>query len=121
MQRALYAAKDGSKKAAIVIVYFEKDSDAGQKQFTTIADALRNPPPGYFGASVAQADGSAPEVGDQRRAYVTAKPDGQGYLVWTDVYRFGRAVVVVQLLESGPTNQLAARKAIADKVRSRLG
>ncbi len=103
----------GAKIEATVL----SDAAAATAQWTSISTALRNPPPDLLGASSSQKDTTATNVGDQSKAYITAKPDPQGNQVWTDVYRFGRSVVVVQVLSKDEPAAQKARVAIAERIR----
>ncbi len=115
---AIYA-KQGAISQARVEVNMHPTPDAATDQFNAISEALRNPPPDLFGPNATQADGQAVFQGDQSRSYVTTKPDGQGNLVYTDAYRFGRAVVIVYLIGNDPAAAGAARKDLAEKISAR--
>ncbi|MCL4242759.1 MAG: hypothetical protein KJ048_15520 [Dehalococcoidia bacterium] len=112
---AIYA-KQGAISQARVEVNMHSTPDAATDQFNAISEALRNPPPDLFGPNATQADSQAVFQGDQSRSYVTTKPDGQGNLVYTDAYRFGRAVVIVYLISNDPAAAAEARKDIAEKI-----
>lgn len=117
--RALYQQQAAPQMAARVdVTVLPSDADA-IKQWETLSQALRNPPPDLFGGSSTQKDAPATNVGDQSKAYVTAKPDTNGTLVWTDVYRFGRVVSVVQVLSRNEPEALKARTSIAEKIRAK--
>lgn len=104
--------------ARVDITVMPSEADA-TRQWETLSQALRNPPPDLFGGSSTQKDAPATNVGDQSKAYVTTKPDTNGTLVWTDVYRFGRVVTVVQVLSRNEPEALKARTVIAEKIRDR--
>jgi hypothetical protein len=95
--RALYA---GSTQLSSVQIYATVLHDVGtaERQFTQLATALRNPPPEFVGSGVPQLDATPTSVGQNAKAYVTSRPDGRNQHVWTDIYRFDRAVVIVQVL-----------------------
>jgi hypothetical protein len=69
--------------------------EAARAQFGPLAEALRNPPPELFGPGTSQVDGAPVFKADEAKSYVTARPDGQGNLVFSDAYRMGRAVVII--------------------------
>ncbi len=104
--------------ARVYITVLPAEADA-IKQWETTSQALRNPPPDLFGAASTQKDATPTTVGDQSKAYMTAKPDSSGTLVWTDVYRFGRVITVVQVLSRNEPEAQKARIAIAEKVREK--
>lgn len=116
--RALFQQAAAPQMAARVDVTVLKDAATATSQWGTLSQALRNPPPDLFGGASSQKDTLATNIGDQSKAYVTAKPDTSGTQVWTDVYRFGRSVVIVQVLSRNETEGQKARIAIADKIRA---
>ncbi|GIW13803.1 MAG: hypothetical protein KatS3mg062_1242 [Tepidiforma sp.] len=93
--------------------------DAAKAQFGPIAEALRNPPPDLFGPGTSQVDGMPVYDADEERSYVTAKPDGQGNLVYSDAYRMGRAVVIVYTLGNDSSAASEARRIIAERIDAR--
>ncbi|MEP7215945.1 MAG: hypothetical protein ABI782_06795 [Anaerolineaceae bacterium] len=117
--RALFQQTAAPQMGARVDVTVLRDNSAATTQWGTLSQALRNPPPDLFGGSSSQKDAPATNVGDQSKAYVTAKPDTGGTQVWTDVYRFGRSVVIVQVLSRNEAEAQKARIAIAEKIRDR--
>lgn len=117
--RALYqqpAAPQMSARVDITVLGTQADAT---KQWETLSQALRNPPPDVFGSTSTQKDAPPTNAGDQSKAYVTAKPDTNGAQVWTDVYRFGRAVAVVQVLSRNEPEAQKARTGIAEKIREK--
>lgn len=112
---AIYARQSAVSQARVE-VNMHPTPDAATDQFNTIAEALRNPPPDLFGPNATQADNQAVFQGDQSRSYVTTKPDGQGNLVYTDAYRFGRAVVIVYVIGNDQQAAAETRKDIAEQV-----
>ena len=114
MWRVLWQ-KAGSANGALAKIYVFAAADEATRQFTALAAALRTPPPDFLGGAKATwVDANAPAVGEQQKAYVTRDTDPQGNRAWTDIYRFGRVVVIVQLLDVGQ-DQLAKRAALAAK------
>lgn len=117
--RALFqqqAAPQMGARVDITVVATEADA---AKQWETLSVALRNPPPDIFGSASTQKDATATSLGNQSRAYMTAKPDTSGTQVWTDIYRFGRAIAVVQVLSRNEPEAQKARIAIAEKIRDK--
>lgn len=130
MARALYDRPGPTERRAIVQAYLEKDVTAAQAQFAKVADAYRTMPIGMLlsnplaagnpqGQPAANRAAEGPALGDDHQSFITKSPDSQGKNVWTDVYRFGRAVVAVQVLESSETDAATARKQIAEQVQAR--
>lgn len=115
---ALYA-KQGTVSAARVEVNMHATAEAAADQFGAISEALRNPPPDLFGPNATQTDNQAVFQGDQSRSYVTTKPDGNGNLVYTDAYRFNRAVAIVYVISSDSAAAAEARKGIAEKISAK--
>ncbi len=111
--KALYQSSDG--RAAIVLVYVENSVEEAQGHYATLATALENPPPEFFGGDAEQAAADALGLGDESRAFVTATPDKLGNLVWTDIYRSGKVVLITQVLAAGDS-AADLRTTIADKV-----
>lgn len=112
---AIYA-RQGAVSQARVEVNMHPTPDAAAAQFGAIAEALRNPPPDLFGPNATQTDNEAIFQADQSRSYVTTKPDGQGNLVYTDAYRFGRAVVIVYVIGNDQQAASETRQDIAEQI-----
>lgn len=96
-----------------VEVNMHADVEAAAKQYGSIAEALRNPPPDLFGPNATQQEGAAVYQGDESRSYVTTKADPQGNLVYTDAYRFGRVVAIVYAISNDAEAVAKVRKEIA--------
>lgn len=111
--RALYQADDG--RAAMVLIYVEDNATAAQARYASLSTALEHPPAEFFGADAEQSDAESIAIGDEQRAFVTAQADQQGNLIWTDIYRSGRTIAIIQLLASGEDQQ-DLRRAIASAV-----
>lgn len=94
------------------------DDAKARSQFDQLAVALRNPPPEFVGSGVAQTDNPAVIPGGLSKGYVTAKPDGNGRLVWTDVSLFGRAIVIVQVLGKDGGDIVYLRTAINERIQA---
>jgi hypothetical protein len=109
--------KSGTNRGALGVIYVFADEAAATQQFTVLADALRNPPPDYLGGAKANwTEAPSAKVGNQQKSYITSEPDGQGNRAWTDVYRMGRVIAIVQLLDSAQSDQMPTREAIAKKL-----
>jgi len=117
--RALFQQQAGAKLGARVDATLHADVATATSQYATLSEALRKPPPDLFGGASTQADAEATGIGDQSKAYVTAQPDKDGNRVWTDVYRFGRSVVIVQVLGTSEPEALKARRSIAQLIAAK--
>lgn len=99
----------------MIIAYVAQDEAFATKQFESMVEAFRNPPPSVFGAQAAVVDAPSPQVGDARHTYRTRDADSRGNMVWTDILRRGRLVVVVQFLGSASEDSLALRTSLAQR------
>lgn len=116
---AQYEKRDAPAMNARVEISVLPDVATATKQFGILSDALRNPPPGLFGGpDTVQKDAPRSGPGDEGRSYVTDKPDGQGNLVYSDSYRFGRTFAIVYLVSGDEAQALTARKAIAEHIEA---
>jgi hypothetical protein len=93
------------------------DKDIATTQFGVLSEALRNPPPDLFGPDSQQNDAATTGIGDQTKAFKTAKPDGQGNFVWSDSYRFKNTFVIVYVLSNNDAEALKVRTAIAQHIQ----
>lgn len=116
---AIYTGRDSAVGSVRVEVSLHPTADAASAQFGPIAEALRNPPPDLFGPGTVQSDGQAVYQADAARSYVTARPDRDGNLVYTDAYRMGRAVVIVYTLGRDPEAARTVREAVARRLDER--
>ena len=114
--RALYQKDTAPKLSARVDTQVLPDNGQAMQVWGIKAEAMRNPPPDFIGASATFVVAAPAAAGDQARAYVTSKADSQGNLVWTEVYRFGRAVVIVQVLGTDVPETARARATIAQTI-----
>lgn len=114
--RGLFQKDSAPKMSARVDVQVLADEQQAQSVWGVKAEAMRNPPPDFIGASATLATTTPAAAADQARAYVTARADSQGNLVWTEVYRFGRSVVIVQLLGADSAEATRARRTVAEAV-----
>ena len=133
MARALYDRPGPYERRVIVIAYAYADAAEAAAQFAVIEDAYRvmpiaallaNPltlgdPQGQPAANVETAAG--PELGDDRRAFRTARPDGGGANVWSDIYRFEQIVAVVQVIERDAEAASALREQVAQRIAVEAG
>lgn len=122
--RALYGKSGGSAQNVIVIAYVQADEDAAGGQFSQVAEAYGNMPAAALLAGP-QAGGSAtgpavnrpiddgPDLGDEHAWFRTGQADGSGNHVWSDIYRSGRAVVIVQVLNGDVDTANEMREAVA--------
>ncbi len=115
--RVLFARENG--RGAMAVLYAFPDDATAKSQFAILSAALKNPPPDFVGAKATFIDTGSPPAGDEHKAYVTQALDGQGNKVWSDVYRFGRLVAIVQVLDDGKSEQLDLRLQIALKIAAK--
>jgi len=117
--RAAYRHQE-TNGMAVVDINVVGDEAMAKSVFKTSAEALKNPPPDFVaGAKGWQSTGS-PDIGDERQAYVTTNVDPQGNKAWSDIYRFGRVVVITQVLAPGDNDQLGLRKQVAEEVQGAM-
>jgi hypothetical protein len=116
--RAIYQKGAGPQSALVYLLLFP-DTQTAQKEFATRATALKNPPPEFVGGATTFVDTASPRIGDEQKSYETSTKDNQGNRVWTDIYRMGRLVAVIQVLDSADSDQLQAREAIAKEVQAK--
>jgi hypothetical protein len=121
-RRALYEKAAAPKSSVRVDVVVLTDEAAAIKQFAAVSEALKNPPADIFeGKSVPKDSTPIAGLGAQSRSFVTAQPDKDSNLVWTDAYRSGRVVIIIQVLLK--TSELAPplRTSIAQAVLAKIG
>lgn len=112
--RTLYV-RQASGEQVMVIAYVGTDPAFAAQQFAAMAEALRTPPPTVFGAQAVMIDDASPPLGDERRTYRARDPDSHGNTVWTDIYRKGTVVVIVQYLGPASGDSLPVRTAAASR------
>lgn len=90
-------------------------SEQAKSSLAAAASAIPNPPPGTDipGPNTASA---RPGPGDEGQSFVTVRPDQNGTLVWTDLYRFGRVFAIVYSQGKDVPNAMATRKAVAERI-----
>ena len=113
---ALYENASGPVKSVRFEIGIAASSDAATQQFNAFAGALKNPPPGMFGGDTKQLDNTPAFQADQSKSYKTDKPDQQGGVVFTDLHRFGRAVVIVYSIGPDNAETVEVRKALGEKM-----
>lgn len=114
--RAIFQKGD-TAAGTLVAIYGYKDVETAKKEFVTKAAALRVPSSDFLGVATKFVDAPSPQAGDERKSYVSEKPDNAGNRAWTDAYRIGRYVVIVQLLDSAQGGeQLGLRDSIAKAI-----
>jgi hypothetical protein len=100
---------------ARVEVYTLPDAGTAQSTFKSEVDAFTNPPPG--------SDLPGPNSANQRivnaddsQSFVTTRPDAQGTLVWSDVYRYGNVVFIALVLGKDSPDAGTLRKTIGERI-----
>ncbi|WP_322818772.1 hypothetical protein [Tepidiforma sp.] len=109
----------GAVSSIRIELSLQSSSDSAAARFGAIAEALRNPPPDLFGPGTSQAPGESVYDADDERSYVTARPDGQGNLVYSDAYRMGRAIVIVYTLGNDAEAARTVRELVARRIDAR--
>lgn len=113
---AQYERTQPTPASARIEVRVFADQATAVAQFTTLSEALRNPPPDLFGPNSKQVDNTPAGPGEQSKSYITASADPQGNRVWTDAYRFGRAFVIVYTLGKDSPDMVQVRKTIGQAI-----
>jgi hypothetical protein len=116
--RAIYRAESGPVRVARIDVTVHANDTLAAAAFRSVAEAMRNPPPDFFAATAKQIDAVPLGIGNEAKAYTTDRGDSQGNRVYTDVYRFDRAVVVVLIVASSPENAAQARTIAAERIQA---
>jgi len=117
---AIFAQGVGGKVASIrTEIILHSNSAKADAQYGPLAEALRNPPPDLFGGAAVQADGTLAFQGDRSKSYQTTKPDGQGNFVFSDIYRMGRAVVIIYTVGPASEETASIRKQVAEAVAAK--
>lgn len=94
-------------------------ADQARSSMNAAAGAIPNPPPGTDipGPNTAA---TRPGPGDDGQSFVTQRPDQNGTLVWTDLYRFGRVFAIVYSQGKDVPNAMATRKAVAERIGAKV-
>lgn len=114
--RAIYADRPDATYGVLTAVYVEKNDADAAATFAVLAAALRNPPAVFFGGDAVQVDAKALGIGDESIAYVTKQPDRTGNVIWTDLHRSGRTVLLTQVLGSYDVDHVPFRRLVAERV-----
>lgn len=110
----------GGKVASVrAEVILHPNAATASGQYGALSEALRNPPPDLFGANAVQADNTPAYQGDQSKSYQTTKGDGQGNLVFSDIHRMGRAVVILYFVGPVGDETNAMRKQVAELIAAK--
>ena len=113
---AQYTGED--KQQVQVRVYVLPSEQLAETQFNAFAAALKNPPPEFVGVNAKFKDAESPDLGENRKSYVTETADASGYSAWADVYLKGRTVLLVQVVDTSedgePLRSEVADRALAD-------
>ncbi len=100
---------------ARVEVYALADVTTAQTTFKSEVDALTNPPPG---SDLPGPNTSTQPVGtaDETRSFVTTRPDSQGTLVWSDVYRHGSVVFIASVQGKDSPDAVSLRRTLGERI-----
>lgn len=88
--------------------------------YQTVAAAWKSPPPNVVGGAKSFIETPSPGVGQEQKSYTTAGPDAAGNKIWTDVYRVGNAVLVVQVIDAAANEQFELRQRLASEVAAKV-
>ena len=113
-------ATDAGQIALVDVTVFE-DPAFARTAFTSVSAAWENPPPQVVGGASEFVETPSPEVGQERKSYTTPSPDDRGNKIWTDVYRVGNVVVVVQVIDAAANEQIELRERLASEVAAKVG
>jgi hypothetical protein len=116
---ALFENPGGKVGSVRLEVALAANTNVAATQFNALAEALKNPPPGLFGGEAKQVDGTSVYQADQSRSFKTDKPDKEGTLVFSDIHRFGRAVVIMYTIGPAGAETEAVRKQVAEQINAR--
>ncbi len=115
-----HRARYSGDPSALVQVTVLKNEEDATTEFNASVTALKNPPVEFVGAGVPQADITPVGNAELAKGYVTSRGDQQGNLVWTDIYRFGRVVAIVQILGRDSGDIVETRKAVAEAIEAKV-
>ncbi|HET7737937.1 MAG TPA: hypothetical protein VFK32_05120 [Tepidiformaceae bacterium] len=111
---------DPTRKLTVYAYVYEEEAVA-TTTYATLRDALRNPPPGSLGAQDAKNEDTAgPELGDEQHSYRVTRAV-QGKRIWSDIYRFGNVIYVIQVLDRDEADQMELREEIASRAGTKAG
>ena len=115
----LFENASGAVKALRLEVALSANTNVATAQFNALSEALKNTPPDLFGGSTRQVDGTAVHQADQSRSFQTDAPDAEGTLVFSDIHRFGRAIVIMYTIGPKGAETDAVRKQVAEMLSAR--
>jgi hypothetical protein len=115
----LFENPSGTVPSLRLEIALAQNAEAAQAQFVALADALRNPPPGLFGPDAKQTDGTPVYQADQSRSYKTDKPDKEGTVVFSDIHRMGRAVVIMYTIGQPGSDSEKVREQVAEMLAAK--
>lgn len=116
-----YQVGDDATRKLTIYVYLYDELPVAQTTYGTLRNALKNPPPGSLGSQTAkQEDTTGPEMGDERHSYRVTEPDGSGNRIWSDIYRFGRVVYLIQVLDRDVDEQMELRTELVSRAAARV-
>ena len=131
--RALYELPDTHERRVIVIAFTSANTADAETLYGNVAEAYRVMPlaallanPLAFESAEGQPpvnteiDGG-PGAGDAATWFRTAQSDDFGTNVWTDVYRVGTTVAVVQVLDRDEAHAAEIREEAARRLEARVG
>jgi hypothetical protein len=116
--RAIYRKGQGPQSALVELFLFP-DEAAAKQQFSALSSALKKPSAEFLGGSAAFVDAPSPNIGDERKSYMTTTKDAQGNRAWTDLYRIGRLLVLTQTLDAATGDQIQVREGIVKQVQAK--
>jgi hypothetical protein len=114
-----YQNPTGKVKSIRLDMTLAASADAATAQFPSMADARAHPPPGLCVGDAALVAGTAVFQGDQSRSYHTDKPDQNGLLVYSDIQRFGRAIVIMYTIGPAGSDTDNVRKQVAQMISAK--
>jgi len=118
--RRAFVREANINRVALVDVTVHATLDAARTAYEQVAKQWGNPPPGIFTGIEGFDEAISPTVGDEQQSYVSSNVDVAGNRAWTDVYRAGNVVFVIQLLDRGDSDQLDLRRQLAEEVVARI-
>lgn len=115
----LFENPAGPVKSLRFDVVLTPNTDTATSQFNALAEGLKNPPPDLFGGNTQQVNGTVVFQADQSRSFKTDRPANDGKFVFSDIHRFGRAVVIMYTQGPAGPETDAIRKQVAEQLSTR--
>jgi len=113
--KAQYRNAAAPEKSAIVTVYVYETPSVASAAMSQLSAAIANAPASAPGAPFISF--GSPNVGEERAGFGSRSRDGRSNRVWSDLYREGRVVFWIQVVEndtaSGATREQIAKRAVA--------